>query len=292
MQKLTDDELILELKARFEFQRKALNDLTGLTRQLETTNRKLQESEALKSHFLANIRNEINNPLTSIIGLSGQLMEGAGAPEHVAMINRMIYCEAFNLDFQLQNILMAAELEAGESRPSFNRVDVVGVLGRILDLLGHKIAEKGVTVRREAPETLLFTTDPQNLHLMLINLLTNAIEFSPVGGEIVVTLSVGAEGLEVSVRDQGPGVDPKHRERIFDRFRQVDESSTKMHPGHGLGLSIVKALAELFGGCVLLGDADGGGTLFRFTLPKPAVPVSDVLSQEGNLFFFDQPETF
>jgi len=292
MEKLTDEQLIHELQSRFAFKRKAFNDLTVITRQLEVTNRRLQESEAIKSHFLANIRNEINNPLTSIIGLSSQLMESGGGTEETAMVSRLIFSEAFNLDFQLQNILIAAELEAGESLPSFNRVDVSGVLDRVLDLLGHKIGEKGVTVVKSAPEKLLFTTDAQKLHLMVINLLANAIEFSPAGGKIEVVLAVSGAGLEVSVRDQGPGVPPEDRETIFDRFRQLDDSSTKMHPGHGLGLSIVKALTELFGGSVSLADGEGGGSLFAFTLPESDVEVCEDLSQEGNMFFFDQPETF
>ena len=131
MNRLTDEELIAELKERFAFNLKALDDLREMTGKLEEMNTKLQESESVKGHFLSNIRNEINNPLTSIMGLSTQFMGNKQCdPERCADISRMIYLEAFHLDFQLQNIFMAAELEAGEAEPAFSRVDILRIVDR------------------------------------------------------------------------------------------------------------------------------------------------------------------
>ena len=110
MHKPSDEELIEEIRQRFEFNQNALADLQALTQKLEQMNERLKESEALKSQFLSNIRNEINNPLTSIMGLSRQLITKPDAVENTALVGPMIYMEAFNLDFQLQNIFIAAEL--------------------------------------------------------------------------------------------------------------------------------------------------------------------------------------
>ncbi|MGD0281591.1 MAG: sensor histidine kinase, partial [Dissulfurispiraceae bacterium] len=105
MSEHSDIELIEEMKKRFEEKNRALHDLRMMTRKLEDVNRKLQESEALKSNFLSNIRNEINNPLTSILVVAAEIaaVQGAGCEECISMAG-IIYKEAFDLDFQLRNI--------------------------------------------------------------------------------------------------------------------------------------------------------------------------------------------
>ena len=118
MSRMSDDELIDEMRQRFDFNRNALSDLRAVTRKLEEMNEKLQESERVKGQFLSNIRNEINNPLSAIMGLAGQLGACRQDPERCAK-TAAIYAEAFDLDFQLQNIFMAAELEA--ARQSLQR---------------------------------------------------------------------------------------------------------------------------------------------------------------------------
>ncbi len=291
METLTDQELIEALQQRLDFNRRALHDLQGATSQLEATNRKLQESEALKSHFLSNIRNEINNPLASIIGLSRQLAGGAGGVEMTAAIAQMIYAEAFQLDFQLQNIFVAAELEAGEAVPEGGRVEVAGIIGGALETLRHQAEQKAIAIRCAGPEDLSFVTDAAKLQLMVGNLLANAIEFTPEQGCVEIEFGLEEEYLRVAVRDSGAGIAPEDQELVFDRFRQLDSGSTKSHRGHGLGLSLVRALAQLLGGTVLLESSPGAGSIFTLVLP-PASAVSDVAATDGNLFLFDQAEEF
>lgn len=288
MNKLTDQQLIDALRERLDFNRRALNDLQALTGKLETTNRRLQESEALKSHFISNIRNEINNPLTAILGLAGQLMAGAGSTPELA---RLIYAEAFYLDFQLENIFLAAELEAGEALPAPVRVDVAALVADLLAQLEHWHAGKNLSIRADVAAPLWFSTDAAKLHRMVLNLLANAVEFSPPGGEVTVT-AVSADGmLRLSVRDQGPGIDAALHEAVFDRFRQLDAGSTKNHRGHGLGLSVIRALADLLGGSVVLEDAPGGGCRFTLTLPEAKVE-TDAAAEQGNVFLFGGAELF
>lgn len=290
MSKPTDDELIEEIRQRFEFNRNALSDLRALTRKLEEMNEKLQESERVKSHFLSNIRNEINNPLSAIMGLSGQLAAGRQDPERYARMAGMIYAEAFNLDFQLQNIFVAAELEAGEAVPDLAMVDVPAVIAGCLDKLAQRITEKQLQVRTELQDGLVFATDAQKLEVVVINLLANAVEFNPAGGSLeVIAQARNERELMVSVADTGPGIAAIDREAIFDRFRQLDAGTTKNHRGHGLGLSICWSLAELLGGTLDVDSRPGAGSRFVLTLPRSAVDLK-VQARDANLFIFDQDD--
>ena len=282
--------LVKHLQQQIELNSKALHDLQEVTRKLEQMNGKLQESEGLKSHFLSNIRNEINNPLSAIMGLSNRLFAGA-SPANLPIVARMIYEEAFNLDFQLQNIFAAAELEAGEIDPEWAQVDVIGVVTAILDLLDHAIARKQLDLTIQMPESLIFISDARKLHLIVINLLANAVEYSPQESRVEVKAELVSGQLHILVQDHGAGIPLLDQSAIFDRFRQLQSGTTKDHRGHGLGLSICRSLAELLGGTIELQSAPGDGTLFRLVLPAIEV-TSDIFATEGNLFLFGETERF
>jgi len=115
MDGMNDAELLAELAKRFRDTSKALHDMRVMNEKIEKLNIKLAESEKLKSNFLSNIRNEINNPLTAILNMAGQLALPQKDEQSRQLMARMIHDEAFDLDFQLRNIFMAAEIEAGEA---------------------------------------------------------------------------------------------------------------------------------------------------------------------------------
>jgi signal transduction histidine kinase len=291
MKDLSDQDLISGIKDRFKKNRRALHDLREVTEKLEATNRKLQESEALKSHFLSNIRNEINNPLTAIMGLAARLMNGGADPETTREAGRMIFGEAFHLDFQLRNIFTAAELEAGEAAPAYARVDVVAIIDGIIGQLDHWTGQKGIAISSTAPAYLFFTTDAQKFQMMVINLLANAVEFSPPGESVDISADVVDGALRCVVRDSGPGIEPELRETVFDRFRQLDRGATKNHRGHGLGLSVTRALVEIMEGRIELDGAPGEGCSVSLRLPEPEIEV-DVFARDGNMFLFEGAEKF
>lgn len=290
MHNLTNDDLFAELKFRFELNRSALSELQSVSRELESLNRKLQASEAMKGHFLSNIRNEINNPLTSISGLARHLMTGRCAPEQVPEIAGMIYSEAFDLDFQLRNIFVAAELEAGEAKPEFSNIEMESLVKNTVELLSRHLAIKQITAIECVSNhtgSPLFVSDAQMLQVMLINLLMNAIEYSPVGGIVRVEVQVTAGRLHIAVVDNGSGIDPVDQAKIFDRFVQMESGTMRTHRGHGLGLSITRALVELLGGEVAVVSARGAGAKFILEIPAPqlATPVS-LHASDGNFFLF------
>ena len=290
MHNYTNDDLFAELKFRFDLNRSALSELQVVSQELERLNRKLQASEAMKGHFLSNIRNEINNPLTSISGLARHLMTGRCAPEQIPEIAGMIYSEAFDLDFQLRNIFVAAELEAGEAQPEFCNVEMESLLKNTVELLARHLVLKEISVIEAVTSSTsspLFVSDAQMLQVMLINLLMNAIEFSPVGCTVRVEMQISPTGLQISVADNGSGIDPADQKKIFDRFVQMESGTTRTHRGHGLGLSITRALVELLGGQVTVVSARGAGACFSLEIPTPqlAAPVS-LHASDGNFFLF------
>ncbi len=298
MSRLTDNELIEELDRRFKENREAFNALRVVTKKLEKLNRKLQESEALKSNFLSNIRNEINNPLTSIICMSKELISPETLDsETVSSIAGMIHSEAFNLDSQLRNIFIAAEFEAGEAALSISRVDIDMLLNSTIELLNHKADGKAINIDYiQPPETgdeTGFNTDPEKLQLVIFNLLANAIEYSHEGGRVELRAWRQDGHLNISVKDNGIGMDLSDREVIFDRFRQLDTGVSKSHSGHGLGLSITKAAVELLNGAISIECVKDRGCIFAISIPDAGSETEvDVTSNDGNEFIFEDMEEF
>jgi signal transduction histidine kinase len=293
---MSDDVLLEELKKRFYDTRKALHDMMVMNEKIERLNIKLAESERLKSNFLSNIRNEINNPLTSILGMARELAGPLEDEQRRLLMARMVYHEAFELDFQLRNIFTAAELEAGEAVISPARMEIESFIRRAVNSFSHKAAEKHLTVtvacRPEADGKLLFTTDSEKLHLVIVNLLANAIEYNKDGKTVKIEARRESGFLHISVADEGKGIPGQELRRLFERFRQLDQGSSKKHKGHGLGLSITKALVELLGGKISAAEAAGGGALFQVVIPESTAAENGVFSGDGNEFLFEGGAAF
>lgn len=297
MEKIDDEMLLDELKQRFDENRIAVANLRTMTQNLEAVNEKLRQSEALKTDFLSNIRNEINNPLTSIMGLTKQIVDKKADADRTRDIAGMIYHEAFDLDFQLRNIFTAAELEAGETNPSVARVDVAALVRNQIVAFGHKAAEKKVSLEfpcvRPDSGGITFTTDPEWLQKVISNLLANAIEFCNEGKRVSLRVWLEGARLNIAVTDEGPGIPEADRKKVFDRFVQLEAGVRKRHKGHGLGLSIVKALVEMLNGSIVLTANEGSGCVFTVSLAEMETgrPV-DVTSGDGNEFIFGEGTQF
>ncbi len=294
MKKLSDDELIIELKQRFEQNTKALEKLKNLNQKLKEVNTKLIDSEKLKSNFLTNIRNEINNPLTAILGLAGNLRdENPQDAETIKKLGKMIYEEAFGLNLQLQTIFAAAELEAGESLLQISNIDVPGMLQQLIKAYEHWAKDEKLKIifRNELSEengnTFCFKTDADKFHLILANLLANAIEFGRDGDRIELRVWYENKKLGISIQDFGEGIYEVDQQKIFDRFVQLDTGFSKQFRGHGLGLSVAKGAVELLNGSISLDSKVKEGSLFTVILHEIESEFeSEVLSldEDGVLF--------
>jgi signal transduction histidine kinase len=292
MDRFNDETLPADLQRRLEEGRIAVDNLRTMTVNLEQVNEKLRLSEEMRSNFLSNIRNEMNNPLAAILGLARQIADRKVDAETAGTMAGTVYREAFDLDFQLRNIFAAAELEAGEVSFSIARLDVAALLRQLVADFSHRAEEKRVALQVDAgaPDggQLLFTTDPEKLKIVLANLLANAVEFTKEGTRASVHVRRDGGTLTIAVADQGPGIPPADRKKVFDRFVQLDTGARKRHRGHGLGLSIAKAYAEMLGGSMALSSEEGRGCVFTLSVAELLSAGSvDASSSDGNEFIFE-----
>lgn len=292
MQNISNEQLLEELRFRLEQSDKSLHDLSVVNRKLIVMNQRFEESERLKSNFLSNIRNEIVDPLNAIIGLASQLSEIVKKPEVTGLV-AMILSEALNLDFQLSNIFIAAELEAGTAVPTIEHVEVVSVVLAVLENFSARAADKKVLLRYnlagDDPDgKMWFSTDAQKLQVIITNLVANAIEFSAHDTEVMVQLEHGKDELLIQVQNRGEGISEADLQKIFNRFVQLDTGATRAHHGHGLGLSIVRSLLDLLQGDIQVSSQVGVGSLFKIIVPEAHRDTGDITySEAGNLFLFD-----
>ena len=287
--KIADDELVEELKKRLEERGLALEDLRSATKNLEKVNRKLQESEKLKSNFLSNIRNEINNPLTTLVNLSGELADMHSCEgKKFRDLATMLHSEALYLDFQMRNILMAADLEAGEIDLNITKVDMNSLIDDCVNTCAPLIDERKITLKKNGPSDLWVNSDYEKIYIAILNLLSNAIVFNRDGGAIEVIFGKEENRMFCSIKDEGIGIKTADQKVIFDQFKQLDAGMRKQYRGHGLGLSVVKAVADFLNGDIELESKIGKGSTFTFTAPdRPEEEVEGLYADGMELFIDD-----
>ncbi|MBP5368339.1 MAG: hypothetical protein J6Z01_07810 [Bacteroidales bacterium] len=294
---ITDEILLEELSKRIERYKSALENTSSYNKQLLELNKKLSESEAMKSHFISNITNEIINPFASILGLAKSITECADeSPEKMKRMAAMIHREAFNLDFQFKNIFAAAEIEAGEIQPIVSVVNIDEMLNGLMQQYSREIAmrklEASLEKENDDGTVLLFKTDGDKLTVVLSNLICNAINFNRQGKKLIVRYGRTPENqLKISVIDEGLGISEENRKIIFDRFKRLDNGINSINRGHGLGLSINKAYIDLLEGKLLVESKENEGSTFTVVLPESQVSSNDY-SEEGNEVFFGDEEIF
>lgn len=287
--KLSDQELLQELQQRFRKQDEMIEEQKKLLNDLEKVNKKLLESEQLKSHFLSNIKNEINNPITSMMGLLKMIFQNPGNVEKNASLARLVYNEAFTLNFHLQNVFHAAELEAGHAVPEYSKVNVNELIRHVCEAQREIYKEKSIQLsyKLNGPES--FISDRAKLEMVLSNLVSNALKFSHNEGEVIVETRPGKDNsLSILVHDYGIGIDAEETERVFDRFVQLDSGTRKHYGGHGLGLSVSQSIIDLLNGNIILTSDKGKGSVFKVFLPEGKVhPESDLFDEEDEFLFSD-----
>lgn len=283
-----------------ELLRKQIAELNSenddLTRNLYKVNEKLHDSETLKGHFISNITNEIVNPFASVLALAENIKQLK--TDEMGKAHRMaelIYEEAFHLDFQLKNIFAAALIEAGTEVPKIGevRVNVLGnyMLNYFSSQLEKRKIKLAVTYSNQVvPETnIVFLSDREKLEMIVKNLVSNSIKYSPNDSEIYLEFILENGKLFIEVTDQGKGIQADNREIIFDRFKQLDEKINSINTGHGLGLSIVQAYTELLGGKINLTENSPGGVRIMVAIPE-SVNAEDWDDLED--FLLDNKERF
>jgi two-component system phosphate regulon sensor histidine kinase PhoR len=230
----------------------------------------LRQLERMRSDFVANVSHELKTPVTAIRGFAETLVAGACLePERAMEFSRIIYRESERMQRLVSELLDLARLESGEASLELVSVDIVSVIGGVIQTLGPRVQRAGLTVETEGiGDPVWVRGDRDRLEQVLVNLLVNAINNTPAGGKI--TVMVGREGdeVKVAVADTGRGIPPEELPRIFERFYRVDKARSRGAGGTGLGLAIVKHIVEAHGGRIrVVSELDQGST-FTVYLPK------------------------
>lgn len=277
--------------------RESYRALEEKTARLEQALARLKELDRLKSNFLGTVSHELRTPLTSIIGYSEMLSEGIAGPlnEEQGEFVKTIHAKGEQLLTLIMGLLDLSKLNSGTMSLRQASVEI----GRVMDEAASTVApvamkkQVELTVEKD-PKATELSGDAERLRQVFVNLVDNAVKFTPQGGKVTLRSRVvtpgpaggngshdadgdGEEGavllaplrqvVEVSVSDTGIGIPSGERQKIFDAFYQIDSSSTREYGGTGLGLSIVKRIVDAHGGSVTVEGNEPSGTVFVVTLP-------------------------
>lgn len=255
-------------------------DLEERNLKLEQANQHLKELDRLKSAFLATVSHELRTPLTSIIGYSEMLAEGLAGALNGEQLDyvKTIMEKGETLLKLISSILDISQIEAGRVRLTFEPMDPVDLVASSVSSVKPQATKKGILLDMKAPaQPQQVAGDRDRLRQVIVNLLANAVKFTPKGGRITATLTEVARqpelngmGYRILIEDTGVGIPQDQFDKIFHSFYQVDSSSTREFGGAGLGLAIVKSFVEGHGGLVRVASEMGKGS--RFTLILPVQP--------------------
>lgn len=231
-----------------------------------TERRKLEE---MRSEFVANVSHELRTPLTSIRGFAETLLDGAMEdPALARSFLEIINTETERLTRLIDELLNLSRIESQESVLKKEAVKIGPLVEKAVSVFLPRAAEKNLAIKVDAPvEFPTVQADPDLLTQVLINLIDNAVSYTPAGGKILIRLSKVDGEMKVDLQDNGIGIPPESLPRLFERFYRVDKARSREQGGTGLGLSIVKHIVEAHGGAVQVSSKAGEGSTFSFTIP-------------------------
>lgn len=240
------------------------------TQELSEANANLARAARLKDEFLASMSHELRTPLNAILGLTEATREGVWGAVTSAQDERLQLVEESgrHLLSLINDILDLAKIGAGKLMPEIGAVDAVGTAQATLRLVAQLAMEKRVMLESQFPETgPIVETDGRMLKQILLNLLNNAVKFTPAGGRVHFAVECGADFLTFRVSDTGIGISADEMRRIFRPFVQVHQGLARAYGGTGLGLALVARLADVLHGSVEAESEPGRGSVFTLRLP-------------------------
>jgi PAS domain S-box-containing protein len=240
---------------------------------LEHANAELQELDRSKNEFVASVSHELRTPLTSIRGYTEMLTDGeigqlnAAERRIIGIIDR----NSNRLLNLIDDLLTLFRMDRGAFTLEPRPVHIADVVGAVESTVRPAARAAGVDLRVDVtPDLPVLTADPEQLERVLLNLLGNAIKFSPDGGNVTLTAYAGLDEVVVDVADQGIGITEADQPRLFQRFNRAGTAAQRTIPGTGLGLAISKDIVQRHGGQIRLRSAVGRGTTVSVTLPTAA----------------------
>jgi signal transduction histidine kinase len=229
--------------------------------------KELGSLEKLRQDFISDVSHEIQSPLTSISGFAALLKKGNLSESQISHYANIIETESRRLSKLSENLLRLSNLESEDNNLNLKKYQINKQIESILLMLEPQWSVKNITLDVSLEETII-CGDEDLLSQVFINLLNNAIKFTPENGNIGVNLSSDENSIVCKISDTGIGISPQDQPRIFERFYKADKSRDRSLGGNGLGLSIVKKIIDLHGGKISLTSEVGKGTKFTISLPK------------------------
>jgi signal transduction histidine kinase len=240
-----------------------------LFREIADKSRRLEAASRHKSEFLANMSHELRTPLNAIIGFSEVLTERmfGALNEKQEEYLKDIYASGQHLLSLINDILDLSKIEAGRMEVELTDFDLPQAIDNALMLVRDRAARRGIALHQVVDQRVgQIRGDERKIKQVLLNLLSNALKFTPEGGRVEVRASVVDGIAEIAVTDTGVGIAPEDHEAVFEEFRQVGTADKKVE-GTGLGLTLSRKFIELHGGRIWVESQVGVGSTFTFTLP-------------------------
>jgi signal transduction histidine kinase len=285
--KAQDSELLKEISRRFDEKASSIEEMEFLTKKLLDMNEKSKNAQEVKSQFLSLVKNEFNNPMSSLLNISSML----STTQDIKKINTLGFLlkkELLTIDFSLKNIFAASEIEAGEIGNEYSKISISDVFDEVKAYFVGLIEEKNLTLTLENRSKKELVSDSQKIYLTLLNLVSNACEYSYPNGEIKVVIESGQTSFKLIVEDKGEGIKEEHCKDIYNRFIHFETGKTRETAGLGLGLSVAKGMSEALGG-IIDNVQDKDVTRFIVTIPYVDESELDLSTAFGsNEFMFGE----
>ncbi|WP_232698926.1 two-component system histidine kinase PnpS [Brevibacillus daliensis] len=228
----------------------------------------IRRLEKMRSDFVANVSHELRTPITSIKGFTETLLDGALKDEEISRnFLQIIYDESERLFRLISDILDLSKIEQKRITLSYTEVSMNKLIEEMKKLLQDQLLKKKITLNLPKSSDVLIRTDEDGVQQILLNLLSNAIAYTPDGGTISIDIRTEGKYLYLDVADTGMGIPEKDLGRIFERFYRVDKARSRDSGGTGLGLAIVKHICESLHGTITVKSKEGEGSIFTVILP-------------------------
>lgn len=228
----------------------------------------IRRLERLRSEFVANVSHELRTPLTAVKGFAETLLDGAmHEPETLQAFLKIILHESDRLHRMIGELLDLSKIEFGQVKLDFRRIHLKEHLEDVLRLVQVEAEERQLTLQLHVADDPVIEADPDRFRQILLNLLSNAIAYTPPGGRIDLMAESHPDGTWVRVRDTGIGIPEEDLPHLFERFYRVDKARSRESGGTGLGLAIVKHLVEAHHGMIEVKSELGRGSQFSVFFP-------------------------
>ncbi|GAB4446100.1 MAG: ATP-binding protein [Anaerolineae bacterium] len=241
-----------------------LGQLAGSFNQMAAS---LEQTESMRRELIGNVAHELRTPLTNIKGYMEGLMDGVLPPEPETY--QLVYREADRLQRLVNDLQELSRVESGAIALHRQSLPVRGLLEQTVARLRPQFEEKEVTLSLDVAANLPpVLADEDRVGQILLNLVGNALQYTPGGGAVAITAAQAQDRVEINIQDSGIGIPAEHLPHLFDRFYRVDKSRSRAGGGSGIGLTIARHLVEAHSGHIwALSDGPGQGSTFGFSLP-------------------------